>query len=185
MPKITLRLNDASIEAAIKEVKAYENDLPKKAEKIRLEVADRLAKLCEVGFNGVAYDYVLSEGARVPDVRVEVKPKGDITLVIAHGKEAVFVEFGAGVYFNPDGAPHPGRGAPDIVAIGSYGYGRGKRQIWGYYEGGKTNNPDENRKRLRLTHGTPASKPMYYAAIEVAKMVPDIAREVFKGGGAT
>lgn len=175
MPKITLWLNDESIAAAIKEVETYENDLPKKAEKIRLEVADRLAKLCEVGFNGAAYDYVLNEGARVPNVEVTTKTDGKITLVIASGKEAVFVEFGAGVYFNPTDAPHPGRGQ-GIVAIGEYGHGYGKRKVWGYYD---------EAGSLHLTHGTPASMPMYYSALEVAKMVPEIAREVFKGGGAT
>lgn len=175
MPKITLRLNEASIAAAIKEIESYKNDLPKKAEKIRLEVADRLAKLCEVGFNGAGYDDILNEGMKVPDVTVTTKTDGNITLVIASGKEAVFVEFGAGVYYNPTSAPHPGRGQ-GIVGIGEYGHGYGKRKIWGYY--------DESGD-LHLTHGTPASMPMYYAANEVAKMVPEIARKVFKGGGAT
>lgn len=172
MPEITLRLNDESIAAAIRQVKVYETDLPKKAEKIRIEVAERLEALCKTGFNGAVYDDVLSDGMKVPNVDVTTKTDGNITLVIANGKEAVFVEFGAGVYYNPDGAPHPGRGQ-GIVGIGEYGYGYGKRKIWGYYD---------DSGDLHLTHGTPASMPMYHAALEVAKMVPDIARKVFKGG---
>lgn len=172
MPEITLRLNDESIAAAIQKIKAYETDLPKKAEKIRLEVAERLKKLCKEGFNGAQGEVLLDGQLPVPDVSVTVQQDGKVTLVIASGKEAVFIEFGAGVYFNPDGAPHPGRGQ-GIVGIGEYGYGRGKRKVWGYY--------DESGD-LHLTHGTPASMPMYHAALEVAKMVPEIAREVFKGG---
>lgn len=172
MPEITLRLNDESIAAAIKKVKAYETDLTKKAEKIRLEVAKRLEALCKTGFNGAVYDDVLSDGMKVPNVEVYTETDGKITLVIAKGKEAVFVEFGAGVYHNPTGAPHPGRGQ-GIVGIGEYGHGYGKRKVWGYY--------DESGER-HLTHGTPASMPMYYAAQEVAKMVPDITKKVFKRG---
>lgn len=172
MPKITLRLNEASIAAAIKEVKKYKADLRKKAEKIRIEVAKRLAKLCEEGFNGAAYDDVLYEGTKVPDVSVTVDEKDNITLVIAHGKEAIFAEFGAGVYYNPSGSPHPSRPA-GIVAIGEYGYGYGKRKVWGYY--------DESGE-LKLTHGTPASAPMYFAVKEIIEQIPEIAKEVFKGG---
>lgn len=172
MPKITLRLNDASIAAAIKEVKKYKADLREKAEKIRIEVAKRLANLCEEGFNGAAYDDVLYEGTKVPDVSVTVDEKENITLVIAHGKEAIFAEFGAGVYYNPSGSPHPSRPA-GIVAIGEYGYGYGKRKVWGYY--------DESGE-LKLTHGTPASAPVYFAAKEIVEQIPEIAKEVFKGG---
>lgn len=177
MPEITLRLNDASIAAAIRQVKAYETDLPKKAEKIRLEVAERLEKLCKEGFNGAQGEVTLNGELPVPDIQVDIESDGKITSVVAYGKEAVFIEFGAGVYLNRDGAPHPGR-VGDIVAIGSYGHGYGKRDVWGYWPEGV----EHTRENLVLTHGTPASMPMYHAALEVAKMVPDIAREVFKGG---
>lgn len=175
MPKITLRLNDESISAAIKEVEAYANDLPKKAEEIQKRVAEELQKLCKLGFNGAQGEVLLDGELPVPDVQVGIEQDGKIIMVVAYGSEAYFIEFGAGVYFNPTGAPHPGRGQ-GIVAIGEYGHGYGKRKVWGYYD---------EAGDLHLTHGTPASMPMYYSALEVAKMVPEIAREVFKGGGAT
>lgn len=171
--KIKLSLNPDSIDAAIKQLDDYKKDLPHKGEQIRLKVAEILKVMVQDGFNGAGYDDVLWEGMKVPDVSVTVDEKNNITLVIAHGKEAVFAEFGAGVYYNPSGSPHPER-PTGIVAIGEYGKGYGKRKIWGYY--------DESGD-LKLTHGTPASAPMYFAVKEIAKQIPQIAREVFQGGG--
>lgn len=168
--KIKFRLSGSSITAAIKQLEDFRDGLPEKAEQIRKRVADLLQEMVQKGFNGSGYDDVLHEGMKVPDVNVTVESGDNITLVIAHGKEAVFIEFGAGVYYNPGGG-RPDRPA-GIVNIGEYGKGYGKRQIWGYYENGE----------LKLTHGTPASMPMFYAAREIAKQIPEIARNVFKGG---
>jgi len=95
----------------------------------------------------------------------------EISVVIADGKEAVFIEFGAGVYYNPSGSAHPSR-PPGIVNIGEYGKGYGKRQIWGYYD---------EKKQLHLTHGTPASMPMFYAAKAIAEQILGISKDVFQG----
>lgn len=183
MPKITLRLDSKSIEAAIKRVEVYKNDLPNKCEKIRQRVTEILLEQVKTGFNGAIYDDVLLEGMKVPDVNVYVGQDGKISLVIAEGSEAVFCEFGAGVYYNPGGSLHPNLYNVQVVGIGEYGKGYGSRQVWGYYEGGKTDDPEENKKRLRLTHGTPASMPMYHAAKAVREVLPEIVREVFQEGG--
>lgn len=176
-------MNDAAISAAIKEIEAYSDDLPKKADRIQRRVAKELRKLCKVGFNGAQGEVLLDGELPVPDVQVGIEQDGKVTVVIAYGTEAYFIEFGAGVYYNgPVGSTPRPNTPPDIKRIGTYGKGYGAREVWGYYEGGKTDNPEENKKRLRLTHGTSASMPMYFAAQEVAKMVPEIAREVFKGG---
>lgn len=168
---IRMSLDPASIGAAIKQLEDYKNDLPDKAEQIRKRVTEELQKLVAEGFNGAVYDDVLHEGMKVPDVEVTVDERDNVSVIIAHGKEAVFVEFGAGVYYNPSGSPHPSRPS-GIVNIGEYGKGYGKRKIWGYYKNGE----------LKLTHGTPASAPMYHALKAIAEKLPDIAREVFKGG---
>lgn len=175
MPKISLRLNSQSIGAAIRQTEDYRNSLDFKAERIRKEVMAQLSVLVRNGFNGAFYDGLLYEGWQVPSVEVTTDPEAGehLSLVIAHGKEAVFIEFGAGVYYNPSGAPHPNR-KNGILAIGEYGKGYGKRQVWGYY--------DESGD-LHLTHGTPASMPMFYAVKEIAERVPQIARDVFKESG--
>lgn len=168
MPKITLSLNTASIEAAIAQVEKYQLDISKKAKEIQRRVAEQLRELAAEGFNGAIYDDVIHEGMRVPDVSVTIEPKGEMLVVVAYGSEAVFAEFGAGVYYNPSGSPHPLQPA-GVVPIGTYGKGYGARKIWGYYEDGE----------LKLTHGNPASMPMYLALQAVIKMIPDIAKEVF------
>lgn len=172
--KIKMSLKADSISEGIRRLEDYQKDLSRKAEQIRKRVANLLQMMVQEGFNGSGYDDVLWEGMKVPNVNVTVDNEDNISLVIAHGKEAVFIEFGAGVYHNPGGSSHPSR-PPGIVQIGEYGKGYGKRQVWGYY--------DESGD-LKLTHGTPASMPMYQAVKLIAEEIPHIARDVFKGGGA-
>lgn len=178
---INLSLSESSIDAAIRTVQNYQNSLPQKMELLRQRVAEELADDIRTGFNGNLYDDVIYRVMRVPDVNVTIREDGNLTVVIAHGKEAFFVEFGAGVYYNPGGGAYPNR-PPDIDNIGEYGFGYGSRPVWGYYEGGKTSDPEENKRRLRLTHGTPASMPMYRAIQRIIPRVTQIAREIFRGG---
>lgn len=94
-----------------------------------------------------------------------------ISVVIAAGEDAVWVEFGAGVYHNGSAgsSPHP-KGAELGFTIGGYGKGMGKRKTWGFYEDGE----------LRLTHGAPAVMPMYNAMKTVCDEIASIAKEVFQ-----
>lgn len=161
------------------QVERYEKGLEEKTERLRVKVARILRGLCSAGFNGSAYDDVsrvengkiIYEGMEVPDVKVTIKQEGNVSIVIADGKEAVFAEFGAGVYYNPGGSPNP-LSPPGVVAIGTYGRGRGSRKVWGFYD---------EQGSLHLTHGTPASMPMYRAIQAVAQRLPELAREVFAG----
>lgn len=91
--------------------------------------------------------------------------------LIVEGKELLFIEFGAGVYYNgAEGtSPHP-KGEEFGYVIGSYGKGHGVQKVWGYYA---------DTGELILTHGVEATMPMYKASIEIAQSVVKIAREVF------
>lgn len=92
--------------------------------------------------------------------------------LIVEGAELLFIEFGAGVYYNgaTGSSPHP-KGGEFGYVIGSYGKGHGAQKIWGYYnEGGE----------LVLTHGVEAAMPMHRASLEILENVVKIAREVFK-----
>lgn len=177
MKIIKLSLNPDSINDAIKQLADYRNELPRKAEQIKIKVTELLEQLVKDGFDGAFYDDIIYEGFKVASVKVDSKPEENVSLVIAYGKEAFFIEFGAGVYYNPGGGPS--NRPPGVVKIGEYGKGYGKREIWGYYE------DPFNKDSLKLTHGTPASAPMFYAAKAVAEQIPDIAREVFQGGDST
>ena len=81
-----------------------------------------------------------------------------------------FIEFGAGVYYNGS-EPYPEPRPKDIVGIGEYGHGWGKRQAWVFY--------DSNGEKV-VTHGNPAEMPMFYAKEEVLVRLNEIAREVFQ-----
>lgn len=175
MPKISLSLSSSSINKAISELKSYAAKVKTNTEEIVKEVAEQLEDNLKSGFNGASYDYIVEDSilvdgiGRVPNVRIDSTQSDKGMTVTAHGEEAVFVEFGAGVYFNPGGAPHPARGG-NIKAIGEYGHGHGKQVVWELPDG-------------RKTHGTPASMPMYLGAQEIAEEIPEIAKQVFEKSG--
>ncbi len=175
MGKKTIRisLSEKDIDRAIKELEQYKQEIIRKTELLRTKVAERIANLARSGFNGAVVDDLTNKsgGTRTTDVQVSIDERENVSIVIAAGEDAVWVEFGAGVYHNGSAgsSPHP-KGSELGFTIGGYGKGMGKLQIWGFYENGK----------LRLTHGTPAIMPMYNAAKTVCDEIADIAREVFR-----
>ena len=91
--------------------------------------------------------------------------------LIVEGKELLFIEFGAGVYYNGAAgtSPHP-KGEEFGYVIGSYGKGHGVQKVWGYYA---------DSGELILTHGVEATMPVYKASLEIAQNVVKIAKQVF------
>ena len=168
--KITIGLSEQDIDRAIRELAQYKADFTQKVELLREKVAERLADEARSGFDGAIADDLIKGGQRLADVKVSVNNRGNLSVVIADGKDAVWVEFGAGVYHNssPGSSPHP-NGAELGFTIGSFGKGNGKKKAWGYYEEGE----------LKLTRGTPATMPMYRAVQTVCNDIQSIAREVF------
>lgn len=104
------------------------------------------------------------------DVKVEERG-GRLSVVLASGPDAVFIEFGAGVYHNgaAGASPHP-KGQELGYTIGGYGKGFGQRKAWGYRDGSGN---------LIVTRGTEAMMPMLNAADRCAEIAARIAREVF------
>ena len=169
--KISFGLSVVEINRAMRELEQYKKDFIRKVELLRERVAERLAQKAESGFTGAIVDDLRhGESARLADVKVSVENQGNVTLVIASGEDAIWVEFGAGVYHNGSAgsSPHP-KGAELGLTIGDYGKGYGKKAAWGYYEDGE----------LHITHGTPAKMPMYRAMESVCNEIAQIAREVF------
>ena len=169
---IRISLSEKDIDRAIKELEQYKREIIRKTELLRTRIAERIANLAQSGFNGAVVDDLTggSGGARKADVRVSIDERENVSVIIAAGEDAVWVEFGAGVFHNGStgGSPHP-KGSELGFTIGGYGKGMGKRQTWGFYEDGE----------LRLTHGTPAVMPMYNALKTVCKEITSIAKEVF------
>lgn len=172
---ISFGLSESEIDKAIKELKDYKREFTKKVELFRNKVAEKLAEEAQRGFNGAIVDDVINGSQKMASVDVSVDPRGDITVVVAIGTDdkrmdAIWVEFGAGVYHNGSvgTSPHP-KGGELGMTIGSYGKGNGKKKVWGYKEG------DE----LKLTHGTPAKMPMASAVTTICNDIESIAKEVF------
>lgn len=149
----------------------YADGLDKKTQELRNRVGQELQRLVQRGFAGAVSDTTLAGADEHADVSVNMTEDGNVTVVMALGEDAVWAEFGAGVWFNGNAgsSPHP-RGEELGMTIGGYGKGRGKRETWGYYRDGE----------LHITHGTPASMPMWNASRTVIEMLPGIAREVFR-----
>lgn len=133
--------------------------------KIRRAIAERLKELVEKRFkNAIVDNQVVSTG-----ITVDISDNGDITTVIATGEELLFVEFGAGIYFNGSAgsSPHP-KGEELGFTIGSYGKGKGAKTAWAFLRDGE----------VVWTHGTKAVMPVFRACEEVRREIPDIVRKV-------
>ena len=168
---ISVSLSESGIEKAIQELLAYKQEIIRKTELLRQKVAARLADEARSGFNGAIVDDLTGKNSpRLADVNVTVDNQDNVSVVVAEGEDAVWVEFGSGVYHNGSvgSSPHP-KGAELGFTIGGYGKGNGKKEIWGFYEDGE----------LRLTHGTPARMPMSQAMNTIINDIVSIAREVF------
>ena len=173
--KISCSLDPNEINRAINEIKKFKEDFLNKVDTYRKRLGEELAERADIGFRSAYVNDVIHGGAsHKPDVRVSVSDKGSITVVVADGEDAVWCEFGAGVYHNGSVGSSPNPYGKDLgFTIGSYDKGNGSRQVWGYYTA-----PD-SKTGLVLTRGTPASMPMYNAAQEVMRSAVEIAKEVF------
>lgn len=164
-------LDSRSIDNAIRELKEYSTFVQAKALELQERVATMIANEARMTFNSSMRGDLINESLMLADVSVTVENDGDYTLVIASGEDAVFMEFGAGVFYNGSvgSSPHP-LGAGLGFTIGSYGLGNGAKQVWGF--------TDENGE-FHLTRGTPASMPLYKAVESIRQNIVQIAREVF------
>lgn len=167
---IVIGLSAQDIDRAIKELADYKQEILRKTELLREKVAERLADEAKRGFSGAVSDDLVRGGQRFAQVDVSIDNRGAVTVVVASGEDAVWVEFGAGVYHNgsPGSSPHP-HGAELGMTIGGFGKGNGKKETWGFYEEGV----------LRLTRGTPARMPMARAVTTVCNEISEVAKEVF------
>lgn len=159
---IKMSLSSKSITQAIRELKAYRDSIESREKQLLEELANIGVREASVRFTTAMYD-----GENDSDVTLETIDNG--YRIVAKGKAVAFIEFGAGVYYNPT-EPYPNPRPDGIVGIGEYGKGFGKRQAWGF-----KNENDE----LVITHGNPAAMPMWYASEEMRNSILSIAKKVF------
>lgn len=171
--EIHVSLDSASIDAAIVELERYKERIERKTDELRERVAYFIAKDASAVFNTAAAEDDLREGVITGHVEVSVERKDAKTIVVfADGKDAIFMEFGAGVYYNGAVGTSPNPWGIGLgYTIGSYSRHKPGKEVWAYY--------DESGN-VHLTHGTPASMPLYRAVQSVRQDILSIAREVFK-----
>lgn len=162
--KISYKWSD--VKGIINAVDLYRRKIDIRIRLLELRIADLITTKAQQGFSSAT----LNDGTKTANVKVYPKRSDGIMIVVAEGKDAVWVEFGAGVYHNGSAgsSSHP-KGGELGFTIGSYGTGRGKRKMWGYYQDGD----------LYLTRGTPTQMPLMRAVIDVSNDIASIAREVF------
>ena len=157
-----MSLSAKSVEQAIRELKAFRDSLEKRKEQMLEELVNIGLYEAQVRFTSAMYD-------GVNDVEVNVETIENGYRIVAEGKAVAFIEFGAGVYYNPT-EPYPNPRPEGIVGIGEYGKGYGKRQAWGF---------KDDSGELVITHGNPAAMPLWYASEEMRNSILKIARRVF------
>lgn len=169
--KITVELTESGIDKAIKKLEEYKKDIKRKTAILQDRIAKRIEEEADKGFATAVVDDLVRGGYQKPDVTVNYTTRGDISVVVAQGEDAVWVEFGAGVYHNGNlgSSPHP-RGSELGMTIGGYGQGKGKQKSWGFKDGDGT---------LHVTRGTPAQMPLEKAVLSVLDELPQMAKEVF------
>ena len=171
MTEINFTLDTADIDRAIREVRDYRDRFVRRVARLRELIGERVAWSASRGFSTALVDDVIRGAGTANDVTVTVEHTDNLTVVFTSGRQAVFIEFGAGVYNNGAAgtSPHPW-GTQFGYTIGDYGQGKGRRNVWGYIDesGGVT-----------LTHGTPAAMPMYRGVQDAIRVIDQLVREVF------
>lgn len=166
--KTYISLNPKSIDRAIATIKLFQKNIVSKMDII----CDRLAVLIK----DEAYTrFINAEYDGVNNVEVTYTRTDKGYLITARGNAILFIEFGAGVYYNGSGGSYPGVRPSGLAGIGEYGKGRGKNRAWGFYWGG-------NQQDLVVTHGNPPAAAMFYAKESAKQQILNICREVFGNG---
>lgn len=165
-------LSPESLLKAAKKVKAYENKVEANNKEFLKDLA--LEGRLEAGeaLENVADDYERPEFSTLDPHVVNGNKKGEMSITLRlQGEQAVFVEYGAGVYYNGEvgTSPHP-YGVELGFTIGSYGLGQGKYETWGYEKNGK----------YHITHGTPAAMPLYKAGVAIKQSARVLAMAHFR-----
>lgn len=165
-------LSKSSVDNLIRDLRAYQNDLPNKARLLAQKLADKGvvgAKTRIAELNAVFTGELLSS---VHSVNLHSSKNMAVFAVVADSEHALFVEFGTGQmgqeapypYPFPPGVDWEYNTGPTIREISPGQYG------WFYQRDG----------RWYFTQGMPARPYMYETFIELKMLVEQTAREVFK-----
>ena len=166
MPKITVELSEASLQAAVDELNKYARWVERKTDELRFRLATIGATAASIRFSRAIYN-------GTNDVSVRVDDTGSVAVIYAEGKSVAFIEFGSGKKY---GYGHPLAGQLG-VGPGTYSDDEslGGRHHWdnpkGWYYGSGQH-----------SYGNPPAQAMIAARDAIAENVARVAREVFSHG---
>lgn len=170
---IKVRLNQASISQAIKELEEYKVWLRQKTKEFLQALADEGVQIANSKFAKATYD-----GTNAVSCSVEDRGEGKIA-VVAVGGSVLFIEFGTGIKY-PDNHPEAGKHG---MIRGQYGHGLGKLPQGWRYKGDPGSNgeviTDGKHAGEVHTYGNPANMSMYLTVRELEEKFEEIARRVF------
>lgn len=177
--KIKVRLSDAGLRDAERQIQEYKATLNKKARAFAFLLSWLGLEVAKVRFANAEY-------AGSNDVKCHINQKDKTCTIVAEGKSVASIEFGTGVTHQGWGAagtvgPLP---LPDNIGEhGTYGKENGKRKRWYYYgESGNAGTPVkgvDGKGQLNYTSGNDAAMAMWGAVEEMASQVEATWREVW------
>lgn len=172
--KIKVRLSDAGLRDAERQIQEYKTTLNRKTQEFAKALAQKGIDVATVRFANAQY-------AGDNDVTVEHDPVQTPNgfAIVAHGKAVAFIEFGTGVMHSAYGGELP----DGVGEHGTYGKGNGKHKRWYYYgESGNAGTPVkevDGKGQLNYTSGNDAAMAMWGAVEEMASQVEATWREVW------
>ena len=156
--KIKVRLSDAGLRDAERQIQEYKATLNKKAQEFAKALADKGLDVAKVRFANAEY-------AGSNDVSCHVEQNGNTCTIVAEGKAVAFIEFGTGAHHN------------------GYGQGKGAGRRWYYYgdpgNAGTYVDTVPGKGQLNYTSGNEPAMAMWGAVEEMASQVEATWREVW------
>ena len=177
MPKkITINaLSKSSIENAIKQLRAYQNDLTYKCQLLAEKLAENGVEIARVQIADLDAIFTSELLSSIHSEYNGSTKGGGIWSVVAGTDHAMFVEFGTGIVGKQ--SPYPGE-LPDGVSW-EYASGKTIRQLadgrYGWFY-------KDDDGQWWFTEGMPSRPFMYYTSIQLIEIVVKTAKEVFGNG---
>lgn len=170
--KIKVRLSDAGLRDAERQIQEYKATLNKKARALAF-------RLSWLGFEVAKIRFANAQYAGSNDVKCHINQKDKTCTIVAEGKSVAFIEFGTGAHHNGYGGELP----PGVGAHGSYGQGKGSGRRWYYYgdpgNAGTYVDTVPGKGQLNYTDGNEPAMAMWGAVEEMASQVEATWREVW------
>lgn len=170
--KITVTLSSDGIGKLTGLLDGYEDKLRGAANRLVAEIAEIGRSDAAEQFNTAVYD-----GENDVVVEAPAEPKKGKTALRARGTSILFIEFGSGVHYSDPSQTHP---LADEFGYERGGYGRhlGLNDTW-RYRGSRGTNGVILKNGMILTHGNPANRCMYNAAVKMRDSIAPAAERIF------